>query len=198
MVVRLTPQLQDRIDALDNYLGYNPTVTNAARTDQDQASLISRGYHPATNSLHLFSSGARALDLTPPAGVSMGTLFGDLKNSPFHFQELLNEGDHIHVGFPDLGGIFGSAGDAVSGIINGTIEGATGATDGIAAGVGNFFKTPVDFLNNFFSFNTGERLLAIIIGTILFLLAIYVLISRTQVYKDTVSTVQKVAAVAAV
>lgn len=72
-------------------------IQSGYRTPEYQADMRRRGYTPANNSRHLDGS---ALDLTPPRGKSMGWLMEQVRRvEPNAY--LLNEGDHLHVEFPD-------------------------------------------------------------------------------------------------
>lgn len=66
-------------------------VTNADRTPADTARIRRQGYNPSDTSFHLQG---QALDLTPPAGMSMGQLEAKMRQAGFR---VLNEGHHIHV-----------------------------------------------------------------------------------------------------
>lgn len=66
-------------------------VTSADRTQADQARLRRQGYRPSDTSFHLQG---RALDLTPPAGMSMGELAAKMRRAGFR---VLDEGHHVHV-----------------------------------------------------------------------------------------------------
>lgn len=66
-------------------------VTNADRTPADTARIRRQGYNPSDTSFHLRG---QALDLTPPAGMSMGQLEAKMRQAGFR---VLNEGHHIHV-----------------------------------------------------------------------------------------------------
>ncbi|MBY6015134.1 thermonuclease family protein [Qipengyuania gaetbuli] len=71
-------------------------ITSGYRTREYQADMRRRGYNPASNSAHLDGS---ALDLTPPAGRSMGWLKARVRNL-YPDAQLLDEGDHLHAVFP--------------------------------------------------------------------------------------------------
>lgn len=66
-------------------------VTNADRTPADTARIRRQGYNPSETSFHLKG---QALDLTPPAGMSMAQLEAKMRQAGFR---VLNEGHHIHV-----------------------------------------------------------------------------------------------------
>lgn len=66
-------------------------VTNADRTPADTARIRRQGYNPSDTSFHLQG---QALDLTPPAGMTMGQLEAKMRQAGFR---VLNEGHHIHV-----------------------------------------------------------------------------------------------------
>lgn len=76
------------------------TVTSAARTPADQERLKREGKTPATNSYHLRG---QALDLKPPAGMSTADFAQAIKDSGIPLQELIDEGDHVHVAWADGG-----------------------------------------------------------------------------------------------
>jgi hypothetical protein len=67
------------------------SVTNADRTPADTARLRRQGYNPSDTSFHL---SGRALDLTPPPGMTMRQLEAKMRDAGFR---VLNEGHHIHV-----------------------------------------------------------------------------------------------------
>lgn len=72
-------------------------VTSGFRTREYQEDMRRRGYSPAQNSAHLDGS---ALDLVPPSGMSMQELARRVQQvEPEAY--VLNEGDHLHVEFPD-------------------------------------------------------------------------------------------------
>lgn len=75
-------------------------ITSGFRTPEYQADMRRRGYNPAANSRHLDGS---ALDLTPPPGRSMGWLAREVRRVE-PGARILNEGDHLHVVFPDWNG----------------------------------------------------------------------------------------------
>lgn len=66
-------------------------VTNADRTPADTARIRAQGYKPSNTSFHLRG---QALDLVPPAGMSMGELEAKMRQAGFR---VLNEGHHVHV-----------------------------------------------------------------------------------------------------
>lgn len=72
-------------------------ITSGFRSQAYQDDMRRRGYKPATNSAHLTGS---ALDLVPPRGKSMGWLKAQVKRYR-RDASLLDEGDHLHVIFPD-------------------------------------------------------------------------------------------------
>ncbi|MBO81418.1 MAG: hypothetical protein CL801_08370 [Citromicrobium sp.] len=75
-------------------------ITSGFRTPEYQADMRRRGYRPAANSRHLDGS---ALDLTPPPGRSMQWLAAQVRRVEPE-ASILNEGDHLHVVFPDWHG----------------------------------------------------------------------------------------------
>ncbi|MDP4540136.1 thermonuclease family protein [Qipengyuania sp. DY56-A-20] len=75
-------------------------ITSGFRSAEYQADMRRRGYKPAANSRHLDGS---ALDLTPPPGRSMGWLAAQVGRLEPE-ASVLNEGDHLHVVFPDWNG----------------------------------------------------------------------------------------------
>lgn len=75
-------------------------ITSGYRSAEYQADMRRRGYRPAADSRHLDGS---ALDLTPPPGKSMGWLAPQVRRVEPE-ASLLNEGDHLHVVFPDWNG----------------------------------------------------------------------------------------------
>jgi len=89
-------------------------ITSGYRTPEYQADMRRRGYSPAANSTHLDGS---ALDLAPPPGKSMGWLAKRvLQLEPK--ARVLNEGDHLHVTFPDWYGAPAIGGAAAAGLRN--------------------------------------------------------------------------------
>jgi hypothetical protein len=66
-------------------------VTNADRTSADTARLRRQGYNPSSTSFHLQG---QALDLAPPAGMTMEQLEARMRQAGFR---VLNERTHIHV-----------------------------------------------------------------------------------------------------
>ncbi len=75
-------------------------ITSGFRSAEYQADMRRRGYKPAANSRHLDGS---ALDLTPPAGKSMGWLAAQVRRVEPE-ASVLDEGDHLHVVFPEWNG----------------------------------------------------------------------------------------------
>ncbi|MBU2342198.1 MAG: hypothetical protein KKE77_13275, partial [Alphaproteobacteria bacterium] len=72
-------------------------ITSGYRSAEYQEDMRRRGYKPAANSRHLDGS---ALDLTPPPGKTMRWLAAQVKRVEPE-ASILNEGDHLHVVFPD-------------------------------------------------------------------------------------------------
>ena len=89
-------------------------ITSGFRSKAYQADMRRRGYKPAENSAHLDGS---ALDLVPPAGKSMGWLKGQVKRYRSD-AVLLDEGNHLHVTFPDWYGAPAIGGAKDAGLVN--------------------------------------------------------------------------------
>lgn len=89
-------------------------ITSGFRLQAYQDDMRRRGYKPAQNSAHLDGS---ALDLVPPAGKSMGWLKGQVKRYR-RDASLLDEGDHLHVIFPDWYGAPAIGGAKDAGLVN--------------------------------------------------------------------------------
>lgn len=66
-------------------------VTNADRTPADTARIRAQGYRPSDTSFHLRG---QALDMVPPAGMSMAELAVKMRQAGFR---VLDEGNHVHV-----------------------------------------------------------------------------------------------------
>ena len=75
-------------------------ITSGFRTPEYQEDMRRRGYKPARNSAHLEGS---ALDLTPPAGMSVDELMQKVKAIEPDAYMLWHDG-HLHVEFPDWNG----------------------------------------------------------------------------------------------
>lgn len=89
-------------------------ITSGFRSKAYQEDMRRRGYRPAQNSAHLTGS---ALDLVPPAGKSMNWLKGQIKRYR-RDAVLLDEGDHLHVTFPDWYGAPAIGGAKAAGLNN--------------------------------------------------------------------------------
>lgn len=89
-------------------------ITSGFRTQAYQDDMRRRGYKPAQNSAHLDGS---ALDLVPPAGKSMDWLRVQVKRYR-RDAVFLNEGDHLHVRFPDWYGAPAIGGAKAAGLRN--------------------------------------------------------------------------------
>lgn len=109
-------------------------ITSARRTPERQAQLIAdwerggrQGVRPATNSRHLRGT---AFDLAPGPGESMAQLEQRIRGSGQPFAEIINEGDHIHVGWegPQVGALdtLGAAQQTAPAITSDTPEPPTG------------------------------------------------------------------------
>lgn len=90
------------------------SITSGYRTREYQADMRRRGYTPAKNSAHLDGS---ALDLVPPRGMTLGQLMTRVRAVEPGAQ-MLPEGDHLHVTFPDWQGAPALGGAAVAGVRN--------------------------------------------------------------------------------
>ncbi len=90
------------------------SITSGFRTPEYQADMRRRGYAPAQNSAHLTGS---ALDLVPPRGMSMRQLMLRVQRVEPQAQ-MHEEGDHLHVTFPDWQGAPALGGAAAAGLRN--------------------------------------------------------------------------------
>lgn len=89
-------------------------MTSGYRSEEYQADMRRRGYNPASNSRHLDGS---SLDLKPPPGKSMRWLMDQVqKVEPGAY--MLDEGDHLHVTFPDWFGAPALGGAKSAGLRN--------------------------------------------------------------------------------
>lgn len=97
-----------------------------------------------------------------------------------------------------------SKSDLVSAVIQneGIVSGGSGGTGGASAtsnpigdfvtGVANYLN-PTGFLNSFFSLNTGERILAVILGAVLLVIALTILISHSKTVQNIIETTRQTA-----
>lgn len=90
------------------------SITSGFRTPEYQNDMRRRGYTPAKDSAHLDGS---ALDLVPPAGMSMRQLMERVQ-AVEPGARMLPEGDHLHVTFPDWQGAPALGGAATAGVRN--------------------------------------------------------------------------------
>lgn len=192
----LSQFLSNALANLDAALGYTPNVTSGIRTPQHNADVGG-----VSNSYHLAANGGLAVDLTPPAGVSMSQMYSDIQNSGIGHIELLNEGNHVHVAFAPTDALTGAAGtlannqDWFTALIDDTLQGIGGVPD-LPATVAKKAGDAVANATNIWSvFTEGvwTRFSFGLVGALLIAAAIFILLGGPKVVVQTAKTAAKAA-----
>lgn len=93
--------------------GGDVLVTSEVRTEADQERLRAAGYKPAKNSEHKPENGY-AVDLVPTGNMTMKQLYDKVKAADLGAHQILNEGNHVHVGFKKDSPAFAARGPSIN------------------------------------------------------------------------------------